>query len=513
MILFIPILIFALSLGAQTEKVSLALSGKSLNYDAFSGMLIAEIGEDESKKKALEKAGYKIIEKLSDKNYLVSFSTSLKVNFAMSAVKNLGIKVSPNRVYRIKSLPNDTYLSSQYYLSKTSVYPAWEYETGYSSAVTIAIVDSGILSTHEDLLGKVSSSGNVTISADGSTGPVDENPPLQACYHGTAVGGVAAASTNNSKGIAGFSWGAKLLSVRIFNIDDCNSDCSDKSENGCTTSDAAIIKALNYLESLHDSPTYGKIIANLSIGDDVPCDSNLQDEISDTINKGIIIVASAGNDSSEVNSPGNCLGVLPVSATDENDFLAPFSSNGEAMLNGVSAPGTGIYTTYTSSPFYSYENGTSFSAPIVSGALALMWSNKPQYTNSQILEILRKTADDLGERGPDRQYGWGRINAFRSMLFLSDSLSSFSSEKKISAFPNPFRPAKDGFINFYVPQEISTSDMKIQIYDFNGDFITEVKSFSWDGKNSSGAYVASGAYIVLVKTDKGKARGKFVILR
>lgn len=510
---FISLILACSSLSAQTEKISFMSSGKKISADAASGQIIASIGGDEKKKAILEKAGYKIIQKLSDLNYLVSFSTGIRVNSALSALENLGISVSPNRVYRLKSIPNDPSLSSQYYLSKISAYSAWEYETGYSSTVTVAVVDSGIDSTHPDLASKIHASGNKRISADGITGPLSEDPPNPACYHASAVAAVAASATNNGTGIAGVSWGAKLLSVKIFNNADCNADCTDKTLSGCLTSDAAIIKALNYLKGLHNTPVYGKIVANLSIGGAGNCDSALQAEISDAYSKGIIVVASAGNDYSDVNSPANCSYALPVSATDENDFLAPFSSRGAAMLSGVSAPGVSIYTAYTPSPSYTYDNGTSFSAPVVSGVLALMWSYKPQYSNSQLIDVLKKTSDDLGDRGPDQLYGWGRVNAFRSLLFLSDSLSALGSEKKITAFPNPFYSARDGVINFYVPQDLVTSDMKIQIYDFNGDFITEIKNFSWDGKNSSGASAASGPYIVMVKTDKGRARGKFLLIR
>lgn len=509
--LFIFILFFS-SASAQTEKISLMSSnGKNISYEAESGKLIVDLAGKEDKKSQLEKAGYKILEKLSDRNYLVSYSSGFKVNSVLDEIKKMGFTASPNRIYRIKSMPNDPALNSQYYLSKISAYSAWEYETGASNTVTIAVVDSGVSASHSDLSSKIHASGNIRVPADGSLGPFANDPPTPACYHATAVAGAAAAATNNSLGMAGVSWGAKILSAKVFNDADCNINCGDASANGCTTSDAAIIKAINYLKTLQNTPAYGKIIVNLSLGGGGPCLSALQSEINDAYSKGLVFVASAGNDSSDVNSPANCSNVIPVSATDENDVLAYFSSKGSSMLNGVSAPGTSIYTAYLPNT-YAYDNGTSFSAPIVSGVLALMWSNKPSLSNFELTETIKKTADDLGERGPDSLYGWGRVNAFRSLLFISGN-SSFSSSKKITAFQSPFYPSKDKIINFYVPPEIITSDMKIFIYDFNGDLAAEVKNFSWDGKNAAGASAASGAYVVITKTDKGKASGKFLLIR
>ncbi len=508
----LPLFLLSLPLFAGMENLSyLSSSGKKITYQVESGKLIVRLDSDEKKKAAVEKAGYKIIERLSDMHYLVSCSTGLKVSSAIDSLAKMSIKASPNKIYGIKSLPNDTALSSQYYLSKISAYSAWEYETGFNSLVTIAVIDSGISAAHSDLSSKIHSSGNVSISANGLSGPAANDPPTPACYHGSAVAGAAAAATNNAAGIAGVSWGAKLLSVKIFNDSDCDISCGDVNSNGCVTSDSAIIKAVSYLKGLHGNPLYGKIVANLSLGGAGPCDSALQAEINDAYSKGMIFVASAGNDSSLVNSPANCANVIPVSATDENDSLSWFSSRGDAMLNGVAAPGENIYTCALPNT-YANDSGTSFSAPIVSGVLALMWSYKPALSNSYLTEIIKKSADDLGERGPDSLFGWGRVNAFRSILFISDN-SSFSSSKKITAFPSPFSPSKDGVINFYVPQEIVTSEMKLYIYDFNGDFIAEVKNFSWNGKNASGIDAASGAYIVLTKTDKGKASGKFLLLR
>lgn len=494
----------------QTEKFIQLHSSKQYKVEAISGEVFIKISSSSYSEayEKLKKNGYYIERKIFEDWYLVKFSTEIKLLNSIDSLKKLGFDAYPNRVYRLHKVPNDPYLNNQYYLSKISAFTGWEFEVGTSSLVTIAIIDSGIDGTHQDLSAKIHSFGNKKVNYLGSS--INEDTSLiPSCYHATMVAGIASALTNNNTGIAGISWGAKLLSVDVFYGD---TNCEPNTCNNCGTTDEAIIKAIDYIKTLHNTSMYGKIVANLSLGGAGSCSGPLQDAVNSAYNSGIIIVASAGNDGLDVNSPANCQKVIPVSATDENDKIASFSSRGSDMLNGVSAPGVNIYTTKPSNS-YDSGNGTSFSAPIVSGLSALLWSYKPDYTNEQIKSLIKASADDLGQRGPDYEYGYGRVNVFRAMLLVNDELQNFIGENKIAAFPNPFYVNRDKYINFVIPQELIDSDLKIQIYNFNGDFITEFKTFSWDGKNSSGADVASGPYIVFVKSSKGKGKGKFVLIR
>lgn len=495
----------------EVERFSLNANSKNTGY-AISGQLLVKISSENYSNvlDKMKKYGYKISSKIIDSKdiYLVEFSTGVRLSSSIKYFKDLGVEAYPNRVYKLHKTPNDSYLSSQYYLQKISAYSAWGFDTGFKSTVTIAIIDSGVDASHKDLLNKVVD--NKYITSDGLYGPY--NNSTVACFHGTAVAGVSAANTDNNLGIAGVSWGAKIISIKIFDDDSCEMSCDDKSlTQQCSTSDLAIYKAINYVENLNQN-VYGKIIVNLSLGDSSPCSTLLQDEINDAYSKGIIIVASAGNDMGAVNSPANCQNAIAVSATDEKDNIAYFSSRGSDMLNGVSAPGVNVYTLYPEDR-YGYFDGTSFSAPIVSGLLALMWDYRPDYSNAQLINVLKTTADDLGDKGPDYLYGNGRVNAYRAILFLTDSAQSKTEDNKVKVFPNPFYVSKDKFVNFYVPANLIGNDLKIQIYSFNGDFIKEIHNFVWDGKNDAGAYVASGPYIVFVKSDRGKAKGKFVLIK
>jgi len=517
----IPLLFFLLCpLAAhsfQTETFMSVSAGKDYRIEAVSGKLFVELSSAEYKASSekLEKNGYQVSRRLSEDMdwYTVSFSTGLKVLNSLSALKNLGFKVSPDKIYRLKIVPDDPLLGGQYHLSKISAYTAWEYEVGTSSLVTVAVVDSGIDSTHADLSAKMQASGHRAIDYDGSAVSVDALPTIVTCSHGTGVAGAAAADTDNAAGIAGVSWGAKLLSLNVFYGAGCTADCGDSGGPGCVTSDEALILAINYAKTLHNTAAYGKIVLNMSLGGGYTCDTPIQDAVNSAYAAGILMIAAAGNDyGGDVNSPARCSNVIPVSATDENDNIASFSSVGSAMLNGVSAPGADIYTTQPDG-LYQMRDGTSFSSPITSGLAALLWSYKPTYTNVQIAEVLKRSADDLGQAGPDFSFGYGRINAFRAMLMVNDTLQNFSGESKVVAFPNPFYVSRDTYINFSVPQTLVASDMKVRIYGFDGDLVAELKNFSWNGKNSSGAYAASGPYIVFVKSGKGKGKGKFVLIR
>jgi subtilisin family serine protease len=103
---------------------------------------------------------------------------------------------------------------------------------------------------------------------------------------------------------------------------------------------------------------------------------------------------------------------VAVSATDSNDGRASFSSYGSYV--SVSAPGQSIWTTIRGGS-YGYVSGTSFSCPITAGVAALAASANPQLSNTQIVNLLKTTADDLGTGGYDVYFGYGRVNASRAV--------------------------------------------------------------------------------------------------
>jgi subtilisin family serine protease len=282
--------------------------------------------------------------------------------------------------------PDDPSYVAQWHLPKIGSPLAWSLSTG-SPAVTIAVIDSGVFSHHPDLAAKLVPGWNfVKDNADTS----------DVLGHGTAVAGATAAATNNGIGVAGVNWAARIMP--LVAADD--SDFAAYSD---------IAAAIQY------AVDRGVRVINISIGGSNPS-AALQKAIDYAWSRGGLIFAAAMNQAvSTPYYPAACPHVVAVSATDSNDRLASFSNYGSWIT--LAAPGTGILTTANGGG-YSYWNGTSFASPIVAGVAALVLSVNPELTNQQVLDILERAADRPAGAGsaPDAYYGWGRVNAYRSVL-------------------------------------------------------------------------------------------------
>ncbi len=471
---------------------------------------------------------------------LISLPAQMSVAQGLSSFqgKTGVVAVDVDRAYTPNSTPtpNDPLFSSQYGLSQIDAAGGWQYETGYTSTVTIAMIDTGIDGTGQpDLDGKLLNAGGFQsqfCDPDTTGSPcVADSPPVYACNHATRTSGVAAAETNNGLDIAGVSWGAKLLSLRVFNPADCTIDCGSiiPFGNGCSTDDAAIVNALEYAVSLATHPAVGgRVVINMSLGaSGTPCVNALDisttpiavaDAIALSTSTGIPLAIAAGNDGSSVNAPANCAGtstsngVIPVGADDQNNQIAYFSSNGpELAANGVVAPGVNDVTTDVSSQTTSSASGTSFSAPHVAGLAALLLSAHPAATASQVQYWIRSGADNIGA---DANYqGSGRINVFKSLrLAQNGTLVTFAGQTKAIAFPNPFHP-NQGELSFSIPGGVAGSNPTIKIYTIAGQLVDTITGLTWDGRNSSGQMVASGTYIFLVTTGIGNTKGRFSVIR
>ncbi|MCK5582977.1 MAG: T9SS type A sorting domain-containing protein, partial [Elusimicrobiales bacterium] len=163
---------------------------------------------------------------------------------------------------------------------------------------------------------------------------------------------------------------------------------------------------------------------------------------------------------------------------------------------------------------FAYADGTSFSAPMVSGLAALIWSAKPSLSPQEVGDLMRESSGDLGTPGPDSSYGWGRINAFKALrLNATGSLADFEGEKKAIAYPNPFYVSRDKRISFAFPSSVSSEGLEIKIYNMEGELVRKIESLAWDGKNHIGNLAASGIYIFRIKTDEKTFQGKFALIR
>jgi subtilisin family serine protease len=305
----------------------------------------------------------------------------------------------PDYIALAQTIPNDPYYASQWGLSKIDAPTAWDLTTG-SSAVVIAIVDTGIDLDHEDF----SCAGKLTSARWNFV--ADNSNPDDDYGHGTHVAGIAAACSNNGKGVAGVAWGARLMPVKVL----------DASGSGYYSDVAA---GITY------AVDHGARIVNLSLGG-TSGSTTLATAVQYAHDHGVLVVAAAGNcaqDGPQCNYLDNPIiypaaypTVLAVAATNSNDNWADFSEHQPYV--DVAAPGVDIYSTYFDGG-YTFMNGTSMAAPHVSGLAALLWSLVPSLTVDQVESIIESTADDLvdypGAPGKDDYFGYGRINAGRAL--------------------------------------------------------------------------------------------------
>jgi subtilisin family serine protease len=284
--------------------------------------------------------------------------------------------------------PNDPNYSSEWYLRTISAPAAWSVTTG-SSDVIIAVIDTGVDSSHPDLSSKIVPGWNF----------FDNNSNTSDVYgHGTAVAGAAAASSNNGVGVASVAWGCLIIPVRV----------SDTHGNA---SASAIANGLRW------AADNGARVANISYN--VTGNATVTSAAKYFQQAGGVVTVSAGNDAAFISSQDNKY-VLTVSATDNLDNLAYYSNTGNNI--DLSAPGSVIYTTYSGGG-YGYASGTSFSAPIVAGVAALVMSANPSLSPTKVQDILKDSADDKGAPGWDPSYGSGRVNAANAVALAQGGSS------------------------------------------------------------------------------------------
>lgn len=299
---------------------------------------------------------------------------------------------------------SDPYINDQYAIGMLDLTNAWLLSEG-SSEVMIAIIDSGIDTDHEEFVGRISPlSYNARTKLVGLTHVEDDNG------HGTAVAGVIGAIKGNQKGIAGILQHASLLVIKANNADNLTTE-EDESD---TFSDSSIIEGIRY------ATAQGADVINLSLGGK-SSNSLVQNAIIDARDQGVIVVASSGN-FNETNPdtgvpvkiyPASYQGVISVGSVDSNRVLSTFSMYNDMV--DVVAPGEAIVTTGMNNTYIT-ANGTSFSAPMVSGVIGLMISYLNGFTDESITSKLINSTTDLGTLGYDIYYGHGLIDAYQAML-------------------------------------------------------------------------------------------------
>lgn len=286
---------------------------------------------------------------------------------------------------RLEDTPNDpAFAIAHWNLKKINSEAAWDITKGDPS-VAVAVLDSGVLETHEDLVGKFTADRYNFV--DGNTDVTDVTG------HGTAVMGLVGAITNNAKGVASLGRNVSIMPLRVVKTD----GYADSSK----IADAIIYAANN-----------GAKVINISLGG-LGESQTEQDAINYAWGKGVVLAAAAGSSGTEgIVYPAKSDNVIAVGGTDANDLKANFSNTGQGL--DVVAPGVNVYTT-TRLGAYSGFSGTSSSTPHVSALAGLIFSLNPNMANQELVDIITSTALDLGATGWDDQFGFGRINALAAL--------------------------------------------------------------------------------------------------
>lgn len=311
----------------------------------------------------------------------------------------------PNFIAKKLVLSNDPSLSNQWGMYKIQAAgnsaSAWDITSG-SSSVRIAILDTGIEESHQDLQGKVVASVNFSDSP--TSQDVDG--------HGTHVAGIAAAATNNNTGVGGVGYQTSLMNVKV--LGDAGWGYYDWITNG-------ILWATDN----------GAKVINLSLG--APYSSQaLENAINYAWSKGVVVVAAAGNDGKvDPSYPAYYSNAIAVAAVDQNDQKASWSNYGSWV--DVAGPGVSILSTFKGNS-YAYYSGTSMATPFTSGVAALVWAKGSCQTNTCVRQAVESSADTIN--GTGTLWNFGRLNALKAVEYTVDTPISTVTPTPTSA-PSP----------------------------------------------------------------------------
>ena len=308
----------------------------------------------------------------------------------------------PDYLGHIAATPNDSAYTNHmlWGLDKISAPAAWDVLTSASNIV-VAVVDTGVRYTHEDLASNMWVNPN-----DGSHGwnvIAGTSDPNDDQGHGTSVAGILGALGNNVKGVTGVAWKVQIMAYKCFDYLGMGSV-------------SQAIAGMDYAK------TNGARIINASWG--FPASLALSNEVYSLRDSNIIVVAACANSGTNIDlnptypASYHFDNVVTVAATTTNDVLAAYSGYSATSVH-LAAPGDQIYTTWSpNDSYYVKQSGTSFAAPYVSGACALLMAQYPADSYQQIISRLLSSTDPLPSLAGKCRTG-GRLNlrkALRTIL-------------------------------------------------------------------------------------------------
>ncbi len=322
------------------------------------------------------------------------------------------------RSRRLAFVPDDPLAVSQWYLAFVRAFDFWA-ERPPTAPVLVATIDSGIDGGHPEFAGRIEAARSFV------AGKATRDP----LGHGTMVAGEIAAAIDNGRGIAGMAFPARLLVAKVARRDG-------------TVSTEAIARAIRW------ATDRGAEVINLSFGGLRDPANPARDTYSRlehaaieyAVSRGVLVVAPTGNCQAIcpfgfAHYPAALPHVLGVSAVAQDGRALSFS-NRDSRYNDLAAPGTGIistlpttltdascgdpgYSLCASDPFQRLGQGTSFAAPLVSAAAALLLSEQPNLRPDQLRQLLVRSARDLGPAGRDRETGAGALDVTAALVSLS----------------------------------------------------------------------------------------------
>lgn len=363
---------------------------------------------------------------------------------ALEASPDVDFVTEHSRSVRIADVPLDQHFPQQWGMVQVGGPQAWNIAWGDSGTV-IAVVDTGVNNLHEDLRRQAWINVGETI-IDPVTGlricdnngiDDDLNDYIDDCRgwnfvdwntnpndghgHGTAVTGIAAASTNNYHatlglytGVAGMARGARYMPLRALD-------------------DSGAGYPLDVAQAIEYAADMGAAVVNLSLVLNTP---NPDPAMVDIFRRGVeyaqarevLVVGVSGNAGyGMVYYPAALPGVLAVGASTEVDTRATFSNFGDRL--DMVAPGVGIFTTLRQPGNIGYGlfngngNGTSFAGPHAAGVVALVRGLRPDLGEAAVRGLITSTVADVGGVGFDPETGWGRLDAYAAVLAATSSLS------------------------------------------------------------------------------------------
>lgn len=360
------------------------------------------------------------------------------------------LHAEPDRRVLPQRIPADPLFFNQWNLGFASnhggaanLQRAWQEQTGDVETV-VAVIDTGVLLTHQDIASRMlpgydfvsdkvgaadgdardadpTDPGDWVDAQDAKDGTYGDNCLVQdSTWHGTAVSGILAATSNNQTGIAGGTWSTQILPVRA--LGKCGGHLSD-------LVDAIRWSAGLKVPGVPNNPHPADII-NLSVGMQGHCSVAEQSAINDAVAAGSMVVVAAGNGGQFIDqnpsSPASCQNVLAVAAVTANGQRADYSNYGSAIH--LSAPGgntqQGILTSFDSGKqdahhdhHYSYITGTSMAAPHVSATLALLMAQYPSDTPKELRQRLLQNTRRFTQSC--HGCGVGLLDAYRALTGLT----------------------------------------------------------------------------------------------